>query len=404
MEKKSDKGISLRRCEIVTNLEINGREWEAYKDLDNILKQRQCISEYSYIIHDKDVYTKEDEQRNPQHTTGVLKPKHIHLLLKFSSPQKSYYIGKWFGLSENFVSKIKGKWEDAVLYQIHYNARDKYQYTVDDVTTNIDIAKLIDNKNNEHDLFFILNRIANGEIREYNKTQEIDPLMLITQNNLIERAFKVRQEHLLSTMEERNMQCIYITGESQTGKTTLAKRIAKEKDLSYFVTSSSNDILDGYAQQPVIIVDDIRPSVMGFSDLLKMLDNHTMSTVKSRYKNKLVNCELIILTSILDIDSFYKNVFKEDNEPIIQLKRRCGIHIRIDKERIYVSKWDQKKLQYTQEMEYINDIVKEYIPEHSLTYEEVEQEIKELFPFLNKPTETEKRDGFISVDNMDIPF
>ena len=61
MGKSSDKGISLRRCEIVTNLEIDGKEWVAYKVLNDILNQRKCIDEYSYIVHDKDVYTKEDE-------------------------------------------------------------------------------------------------------------------------------------------------------------------------------------------------------------------------------------------------------------------------------------------------------------------------------------------------------
>lgn len=404
MGKSSDKGISLRRCEIVTNLEIDGKEWVAYKVLNDILNQRKCIDEYSYIVHDKDVYTKEDEQKNPKHIAGTLKPNHIHLLLKFTAPQRSYYIGKWFGLKENFVSKINGKWEDAVLYQIHYNAPEKYPYDVSEVTANFDVKKIIESKEKNQKLCQILERIDNGEIREYNKTQEIDHIMLIKQSRLINEAFKVRQEHLLATMEERNMECIYITGESQVGKTTFAKRIAREKGLSYFVSSSSNDILDGYAQQPVIIVDDIRPSVMGFSDLLKMLDNHTMSTVKSRYKNKLVNCELIILTSILDIDNFYKNVFKDDDEPIIQLKRRCSTHIRMDKERIYISKWDKKELRYTHEIEYVNDILKEYIPEHSLNYEEVSQEIEELIPFLKKPTEKEKKDGFIDEDNLEIPF
>ncbi len=41
---------------------------------------------------------------------------------------------------------------------------------------------------------------------------------------------------------------------------------------------------------------------MGLSDLLKILAPHTASFVKSRYKNTYLNCKLVLLTVVLDMD------------------------------------------------------------------------------------------------------
>ena len=166
---------------------------------------------------------------------------------------------------------------------------------------------------------------------------------------LIENAFKVRAEYLLSTQSERNTTCIYICGQAGAGKTTLAKKIADTHNMDYFVSSGSNDVLDGYCQQPCIILDDIRPSALGLSDLLKLTDPHTPCSVKSRYKNKYVNCELIILTSVLKIDEFYHNVFEHENEPINQLKRRCKFYIRMDSDFIRIRQWDNIAMRYGNE-------------------------------------------------------
>ena len=108
--------------------------------------------------------------------------------------------------------------------------------------------------------------------------------------------------------------------------------IAQDKGLSYYISSGSNDVLDDYAGQDVIILDDLRSSCLGLSDLLKLLDNNTASSVKSRFSNKVLECKLIIITSILKIDEFFKNVFQEEQEPITQLKRRCRLYLKFEKD------------------------------------------------------------------------
>lgn len=395
------KYTSIRSCEIVSNLN-NGEEVLFDKaNLENILSEKDCIKDYCYIIHDKDTYTDEDEKRNPDHKSGELKPAHIHLLLRFETnqPQKLELVAKWFNLKPNFVNKITGKWEDACLYQIHKNAPDKYQYTVEEVTANFDYQAFLDEAENGVNLKGILQDILDGNIREYNKTLEIDGLTLIYHAREINEAFKIRSEYLQATQKERNMECIFITGTSGCGKTTLAKKIADSKGLAYFVSSGSNDILDNFCQESVIIVDDVRPSCLGLSDLLKMLDPNTASSVKSRYKNKYLNCELIILTTVLDIDTFYNNVFSENDEPITQLKRRCGTYIKMDIENIFVSVWDSKTMRYTNPVAYKNNLLDEYIPKEKKTGQDVKNHVTNLMPFLELDADPEVQEKPIQITN-----
>ena len=156
------------------------------------------------------------------------------------------------------------------------------------------------------------------------------------------------------------MEAIFITGKSGCGKTTYAKLYADKLGYSYYISSGSNDVLDGYGGQDCLILDDLRPSCMGLSDLLKMLDNHTSSTVKSRYYNKVLECKLIIITSVLTLEEFFKNVFTEQKEPIKQLQRRCKTKIRMEDDYMYLSFYDDEKEKYTSEVMTINDILKKY--------------------------------------------
>lgn len=379
---------TVRSCEIVSRLKND--EGEVIFDLEKlpqILKEKDNIlREYAYIIHNMDIYTEADESKNPEHKAGTLKPEHIHLLLRFerSQPQNTKYICKWFNIPENFVSKIHGKFEDAILYLIHLNAPDKFPYDISDITANFNVDTIIENAESKSKFQEIIMRILNGEIREYNKTLEIDNMLLVepSTSRMIENAFKVRAEYLQATQTTRNTTCIYICGSAGVGKTTLAKKIADSKNLDYFVSSGSNDIMDGYCQQPCLILDDMRASSLGLSDLLKLLDPFTATSVKSRYKNKYLNCELIIITSVLPIEEFYHNVFEHENEPINQLKRRCKVYINVSADLINIRFWDDLNMRYSKPTIYINDLLLQFEMEKLSDTRSNKEKIEELLPFL----------------------
>lgn len=282
----------------------------------DILNTSDKIRNYAYILHDKD--KKED---------GTAKPPHYHIMVRFTDAYKLKTIVGIFDnlIPEQYFEGIKGRWGDALAYLTHSNAPEKYQYDPAAVVSNFAWEKEAAEAKKIKELEEVIDKIDSGEIRLFNYTDYMTANFYAKYRRQIDTAFKFRNDRLKSKEVNRNMRCIYIMGGSGTGKTTYAKEYAKKLGYSTFISSGSNDPLDGYAGQDCIILDDLRPSCMGLSDLLKMLDNNTASTVKSRYFNKVLECKLIIITTTLDIESFFKNVFSEENEACKQLKRRCDL-------------------------------------------------------------------------------
>lgn len=170
------------------------------------------------------------------------------------------------------------------------------------------------------------------------------------------------------------MDCMYVTGGSGTGKTTYAKQIAAENGYSVFISSGSNDILDDYKGEDCIILDDLRPSCIGLSDLLKMLDNNTSSSVKSRYRNKVLECKMIIITSVLPLEQFYKGVFESENEPIEQFKRRCKVHVTLTREYLNYKMYDDFTGDYIDVGRCENPVAM-YIPNTPMSVEEARNKL-----------------------------
>lgn len=396
------KSPSWKRCEIVSNLQReDGTILFDIEHMKKVLFEKTgSIKDYSYIIHDKDTYTAEDEKQNNKHKAGTLKPAHIHLLLRFKDSQKIGYVADWFGISPNFINKIKKRWENAVLYQTHANAPEKYQYSSDEVTCNFDYNQVCQRIKNKSALEEIIEKILNGEIAEYEKTEKIDNMLLVKHARPIEEAFKVYSERLQVTQKERHTTCIFITGTSGSGKSTLAKKIAEHMGLPYFFSSGSNDILDGYKQEKCIIVDEIRPSALSLGDLLKLLDPHHASSIRSRYKNKYVNCKVIILTTVMDMDSFYRNLFAEQPEPLVQLKRRCKYYIHMDERYIEIAEFSERTMRYGQPRRYKNTILEEILKNAGTVEDHLT--LTDIVPFLASSVQMET--DILTNVNEETPF
>lgn len=317
--------MKVKLFEIVTD-----QDKISFSSVVDVLNNKSSIKDYACILHDKD---------------GT-RP-HYHIAVRLKDSYDTKYIAEWFGIAENFVSKVKGRWSDMLKYLTHENAPEKFQYDENEVLSNFDWKVEKDKVSGKERLEEIINKIVDGEIREYNYMESITPIEYDRYSRSIERAFKYRTDKIKGV--SRDMNCVFITGDSGVGKTTYAKQIAQEKGYSVYISSGSNDILDDYKGQDCIILDDLRPSCLGLSDLLKMLDNHTASTVKSRYRNKVLECRMIIITTTLDIDTFFSGVFSEEKETIIQLKRRCKLHIRMDMDYVYLKMWQEKSRQYSKE-------------------------------------------------------
>lgn len=116
----------------------------SYNTIEIIEKAKQ-LSSYCFIYHDKDLFTKKDEEENPKHKVGTLKSPHYHLLCFFPTQHSLKAYSKKFEIEENNIEIIKNK-VGAIQYLIHKNNKDKYQYDINDISSNFDISKYFNNR------------------------------------------------------------------------------------------------------------------------------------------------------------------------------------------------------------------------------------------------------------------
>lgn len=388
--------LKLRMCEICQQT----AHIESIDEMIKTIKANQAVERYAYIIHDKDV-----------DADGKLKAEHIHIMIKFAYSYNVLTLAKQLNLASQYVQHIVSRnYEDALLYLTHANAQDKHQYSADAVKANFDYKAICErylkrkeqatSKISEKERIKLLcDEIVQGKIRRYNYFEKIDTDLCVRYRTRFENAFKVRDD-MLKAREDRQLEVIYMVGDSGSGKTTLAKQVAKKKGYSYYVSSASNDVLDSYSGQDCLILDDLRPSCLGLSDLLKLLDNHTASTAKSRYYNKILECKLIIITTVINIEDFFKNVFQEQAEPLVQLKRRCSTYFEFTRQEVRVSMYDAT-LQDYRYIETIKNPIADLYPAVPLTDDVATEKLKNL---LGENLVVTSTDDFMTVEPTDLPF
>lgn len=85
---------------------------------------RSKFIDWAYILHDKDV----DDN-------GELKKPHIHWVGR-ATPRCLSVVSNFLGLPENDIETVKN-FDNMIQYLIHLNDIDKFQYSPDDVETNL---------------------------------------------------------------------------------------------------------------------------------------------------------------------------------------------------------------------------------------------------------------------------
>lgn len=326
---EENRNIKVKSCEVM-------QYWE-YMDCNNIdeiverIKTLTYLKSYAIITHDKDLLP-----------NGQLKPPHFHCVLTFSNATTIKSIADCIGVEMQYVEKIRTTTKSARLYLIHRNNPEKYQYPPEEVKASFDYVTYVDDCPVKQKRESIAERIESGEIKQYNLCKYITIDEYSRNYRYYQRCFEYRQNKLKGL--DRNMECIFITGGSGTGKTTYAKMIASQKGFACYISSGGKNPLDNYQGEECIILDDTRSSTWNLTDFLKLTDNHTDSLVGCRYYNKSISeCKLLIVTSVKTLDEFYENATKEDNEPKIQLLRRFKMVIDMTLEDMTISYYDDNK-------------------------------------------------------------
>lgn len=321
--------MSGKSCEVM-------QYWEYMdvKDVSSIVERIKALTNlksWCIITHDKDLLP-----------SGEPKRPHFHCVLTFSNNKTFGSIAKGLGVEVQYVNKIKSTTKSAQLYLVHRNNPEKYQYNPSEVQASFDYVNFVDDcpiKEKRENIAF---RIEKGEIKEYNIFKYITIDEYSRNKRYYQSCFEYRQGKLKGL--NRDMKCIFITGGSNTGKTTYAKAIADTYGFVTYITSGGKNPLDNYKGEECIILDDTRSSTWSLTDFLKLTDNHTDSLVGCRYYNKsIAECKLLIVTSCKTLDEFYEQATKEDNEPRIQLFRRFFTVIKLTRDTLYAYQYDESK-------------------------------------------------------------
>lgn len=320
--------------------------------------------EGKYLVTEKGTLNKQKIQEilNAHSCDWVMSPhevdemssfQHWHVGIHTNSNNEYESIAKWFGLKANSVQKIKGKFTSTyLLYIVHEDKRSikqgktKVPYELVESNFDIDYNSLVENTRRAETFDDKLDQLANGEISEFDLYQSESVSVLRKNIKKISDALVTRSKKAKVQGRERDMQVVYITGKARTGKSYLAKKLAKQAGYSVYETSNGKNPFDDYMGQDTVIVDDIRASDFKFNEFLKITDNHMSAMVSARYHNIDLNCKCMYLTSIVPLSEFYENLRKENDEASEQIKGRIGMLVEVSKKYVDISVYDDATMTY----------------------------------------------------------
>jgi Plasmid replication protein/RNA helicase len=313
---------------------------------------------YWYIKHDGDKEFDANKKIDKDNEPGD----HFHIVIQFKKAMPFKSVKDRFPHGQIETAR---KMKSAVQYLIHANDPEKKQYDWEAIITNSEDLNLYKPDKNEMTLESVIAKIDKGEILEHNKTDYIPTAFYIKHKAQINNAFEYVMERFCMD-KNRDIIVKFMSGGAGLGKTTFAKWYCEKRNLSYYVSSSSNDPFQGYKGEQVLILDDLRDSAFEFEDILKILDNHTRTSSKSRYINKTFVGKTIIITSTVPLKDWYKDQSAESKR---QLYRRVAHMYEFEDDWIYSKQYDEEKSVYIPTAKVSNFVKKEMDKNRSLSTE-----------------------------------
>lgn len=286
----------------------------------------RTITRYAYILHDKDVYTEEDEKKDPKRKAGTKKNDHYHIVVETA---KNKYpvenIAKWFNVPPNQIKLPKGRgaFLDCVEYLTHEHEKQqklgKYLYPNEEVKSNFDFRKELDDRNLKRlkygkDLSlkeqFRYDVLVNG--KTLIQCYEEDPLAYAEDSDKLR---KLRLDYIHRQKAPETRINYYVSGRGGLGKGLCSRALArslfpniKEDDELFFIVGNGNATFEGYDGQPVIIWDDMRAVDLltvlgGRGNVFNVLDTHP---TKQRQNIKYGSINLCNTVNIINSIQTYK--------------------------------------------------------------------------------------------------
>ena len=304
----------------------------------------KMIKRYAYAYHDKDVYSQADEEADPSHKQGDIKPPHWHIVLELVRQIDCINVAKWFDIPMNFVNIAKGAgaFLDCVEYLTHEDNKQqglgKHLYPDDEIKVNFDFRKELVKRAERRmkygkdltDKQSIRNDVLFGG-RTLRQIMTENPLAYQEDFQYLEKC----RLRYISTIAEMPKQRInyYIEGAGGIGKGLISRAIARAltnatpeqfDDEIFFEIGSDNASFEGYDGQPVIIWNDCRSFTLlqklgGRENVFNVFDPFPPSIKQNvKYSSIRLNNVINIVNSVETWSKFLNGLAGEYTD-------RCGV-------------------------------------------------------------------------------
>lgn len=289
------------------------------------LLSHRSIKRWAYICHDKDVYSALDEEQNPEHVAGTVKPPHWHIALE--CPTNAIEIGviaKWFGIADNFVETAKGAgaFLDCVEYLTHEHNKQqmlgKRLYADEEVKANFEFREELDKRAENkakygRDLNLKERLRMEVLLKGMTLRQLIDKYPYEYQQDFayLERC-RIRYISKIAPMPQRRIN-YYIEGSGGIGKGLISRALARalidrdnvmKDDEIFFEVGADRTSFEGYDGQPVLIWNDCRATTLltkldGRENVFNVFDPYPADIQQNiKYGSIRLNNEINIVNSV----------------------------------------------------------------------------------------------------------
>lgn len=297
--------------------------------LKAVIEQKVKPEKFAMITHDKEV----DQQGNP--TTPD-----VHVMLSFRNARYVSAVSKVLGDQPQYIEAWDGSHDNGYAYLVHATAKaqaeGKYQYDPGEVIANFDYPSYLLSlrtkavqKTRQQDMAAkdLIDAMYVGILTKSEVEQRLTGSQLGYYKRQIDavwsKVLRNRADAWRQEMREqgKRVTVLWLYGGSGTGKSRWAKAIAAKRGQPYYMSGSSRDIFQDYSGEHTIILDELRPKVMAYQDLLRILDPYGLDTevkAPARYSDKSLAADLIIVTSPYSPYDFWEEQFstivKSDGE------------------------------------------------------------------------------------------
>lgn len=260
---------------------------------------RKGMTEYAYILHDRDTYSAEDIASGNAPVDAVVddpKANHIHTVVRRKSMATVGAIARAFGVPPQQVEKkAASAFYDLVEYLTHEHPdqqeRGKHLYSRSEVVTNVaDLWERLDkhkedrkkSKVDEKDVF---KKVSDGELTLADVREEY-PDIYVKKGNLSHMRI-LRNDYISRLVPPAKVINIYLCGGGGNGKDaeggTIAKVLAELFEWRIFKVGADNVTFENYDGEEIIIWEDKRAAAFlhacgGRGDAFRVLGPYRKDT------------------------------------------------------------------------------------------------------------------------------